>query len=257
MHLPYFDLTGKVALITGGATGIGRGIAEGLADAGASIVIAARRLDKCEEACQVIHERTEVKTFPHRCDITDKNQIQELVEAVIKEFGHIDILVNNSGIGGSEKPVLKMSDEDWDRVIDTNLKGIFLLSRAVVSKMVEQGKGGKIINVASIGGMIGWPNMAAYCASKGGCIQLTKVMALEWVRYNIQVNAILPGYFETPMNTAFFASEAGKRVIKNNIPMRRLAQTDEIKGVAILLASQASSFMTASAVVIDGGHTCW
>jgi NAD(P)-dependent dehydrogenase (short-subunit alcohol dehydrogenase family) len=150
-----------------------------------------------------------------------------------------------------------MSDEDWDGVIDTNLKSIFLLSRAVVSKMVEQGKGGKIINVASIGGMIGWPNMAAYCASKGGCIQLTKVMALEWVRYNIQVNAILPGYFETPMNTTFFASEAGKRVIKNNIPMRRLAQTDEIKGVAILLASQASSFMTASAVVIDGGHTCW
>ena len=257
MHLPYFDLTGKVALITGGATGIGRGIAEGLADAGASIVIAARRLDKCEETCQVIHERTEVKTFPYRCDITDKNQIQELVEAVIKEFGHIDILVNNSGIGGSEKPVLKMSDEDWDRVIDTNLKGVFLLSRAAVSKMVEQGKGGKIINVASIGGMIGWPNMAAYCASKGGCIQLTKVMALEWVRYNIQVNAILPGYFETPMNTAFFASEAGQKVIKNNIPMRRLAQTDEIKGVAILLASQASSFMTASAVVIDGGHTCW
>ena len=257
MHLPYFDLTGKVALITGGATGIGRGIAEGLADAGASIVIAARRLDKCEEACQVIHERTGVKTFPYRCDITDKNQIQELVEAVIKEFGHIDILVNNSGIGGSEKPVLKMSDEDWDRVIDINLKGVFLLSRAVVTKMVEEGKGGKIINVASIGGMIGWPNMAAYCASKGGCIQLTKVMALEWVRYNIQVNAILPGYFETPMNTAFFASEAGKRVIKNNIPMRRLAQTDEIKGVAILLASQASSFMTASAVVIDGGHTCW
>jgi NAD(P)-dependent dehydrogenase (short-subunit alcohol dehydrogenase family) len=257
MGFPYFDLTGKVAVISGGATGIGKGIADGLAEAGSRIVLAARRLEKCQEACKEIHDATGVETLAHRCDITKVNEIDDLVEDVIDVFGQIDILVNNSGIGGSEKPILKMSDEDWDRVLDTNLKGVFLLSRAVVSKMVDQGKGGKIINVASIGGTIGWPNMAAYCASKGGCIQLTKVMALEWVRHNIQVNAILPGYFETPMNTAFFASEAGQRVIKTNIPMRRLAQIDEIKGVAILLASQASSFMTASSVVVDGGHTCW
>ena len=256
INLPYFDLTGKVAIITGGATGIGRGIAEGLADAGANIVIAARRLEKCEEACKEINERTGVKTLPHRCDINNRNEIDVLVDDMVKEFGYIDILVNNSGIGGSEKAILKMTGQDWDNVLDTNLKGVFTLTQAVVKKMVERGKGGKVINVASIGGLIGWPNMAAYCASKGGCIQLTKVMALEWTRYNIQVNAILPGYFETPINTDFFSSDAGQKIIKSIIPMRRLAQVDEIKGAAILLASLASSFMTGSAVVVDGGHTC-
>jgi len=256
MNLPYFDLTDKVAIITGGATGIGRGIAEGLADAGASIVIAARRLKKCEEACKEIKEKSGIKTLPHQCDITNGREIEGFVEDVIREFGHIDILVNNSGTGGSEKPILKMTEDDWDRVNDTNLKGVFLLSRAVVDKMVERGKGGKIINVVSIGGMIGWPNMSAYCASKGGCLQLTKVMALEWVRYNIHVNAILPGYFETPMNREFFSSDAGKKAIKASIPMRRVAKIEEMKGVAILLASEASSFMTGSAIVVDGGHTC-
>ena len=257
MNLPYFDLTGKVAIITGGATGIGRGIAEGLADAGAAIVLAARRLEKCDMACKEIAERAGVRTFPCRCDITDRQQVATLVDDAAAEFGHIDILVNNSGTGGSEKPILKMTDEDWNRVIDTNLKGAFLLSQAVVGKMVERGQGGKIINVASIGALIGWPNMSAYCASKGGCLQLTKSRALEWVRYNIQVNAILPGYFETPMNKDFFLTEAGAIAIKSSIPMKRIAQIEEIKGVAILLASQGSSFMTGSSVVVDGGHTCW
>jgi len=222
LNLPYFDLTGKVAIVTGGASGIGRGIADGLAEAGASIVIAARQLEKCEKACKEIREKTNIKVLPHRCDITKMGEIDVLVDDVLKEFGYIDILVNNSGIGGSEKAILKMTEQDWDNVLDTNLKGVFTLTQAVVKKIVERGKGGKVINVASIGGLIGWPNMAAYCASKGGCIQLTKVMALEWTRYNIQVNAILPGYFETPMNTDFFSSDAGQKIIKSIIPMRRL-----------------------------------
>ncbi|RLB33165.1 MAG: hypothetical protein DRH11_09640 [Deltaproteobacteria bacterium] len=255
--LLYFDLTGKVAIITGGATGIGKGIAEGLAEAGASIVIAARRFGKCEEACKDIKGKTGVKTLPYRCDVTNKDDIDNLVNVVIDEFGHIDILVNNSGIGGSEKPILEMTGKDWDTVLNTNLKSVFTLSRSVVNKMIERNKGGKIINVASIGAIIGWSNMSAYCASKGGCLQLTKVMALEWARYNIQVNAILPGYFDTPMNKEFFATETGKNVIMRNIPMKRLGQIEEIKGVAILLASQASSFMTGAAVVVDGGQTCW
>jgi len=255
MEIPsYFDLKGKVAMITGGATGIGRGIAEGLADAGADIVIAARRVEKCESACNEIHGRTGVRTLPCRCDITDSGNVKTLIKSISESLGRIDILVNNSGVGGSEKPILKMTDADWDFVLDTNLKGLFMLSRAVAGKMIDQGEGGKIINVASIGGMIGWPNMSAYCASKGGCVQLTKVMALEWARYNIQVNAILPGYFETPMNQTFFAGEAGKKVIKTNIPMQRIAHIDEVRGAAIMLASQASSFITGSSLVIDGGH---
>ena len=257
MRLPYFDLSGKVAIISGGATGIGKGIASGLAEAGANIVIAARRLEKCRETCEEMEEKTGVKTLACCCDVTKHKEIEDLVQEVIKAFGQIDILVNNSGIGGSEKPILKMNDDDWNTVLDTNLKSVFLLSQAVVKRMVDRGKGGKIINVASIGGVLGWSNMAAYCSSKGGCIQLTKVMALEWIRYNIQVNAILPGYIETPMNKEFFASEGGKRVIQSNIPMKRLGQIEELKGVAILLASQASSFMTGSAVAVDGGHTVW
>ncbi len=258
MQLPtYFNLQGKVAVITGGATGIGRGIAEGLADAGADIVIAARRLEMCELACQSIAARTGVKTWPVHCDIADPVNINELVNKVMTQFGQIDILVNNSGVGGSEKPILKMDEKDWDYVIDINLKGMFLLSKAVAAKMVEGAQGGRIINVASIGGLIGWPNMSAYCASKGGCLQVTKVMALEWARYNIRVNAILPGYFETPMNMDFFSSDAGQKVIRSNIPLRRIAQIDEIRGLAILLASEASSFMTGSALVIDGGQTAF
>jgi NAD(P)-dependent dehydrogenase (short-subunit alcohol dehydrogenase family) len=254
--LPYFDLAGKVAVLTGAATGIGRGIAEGLADAGAATVIAARRLEKCQEACAEIRQRTGAETLAVKCDITDTSQIHALISKVKDTFGHIDILVNNSGVGGSEKPILKMTDADWDQVIDTNLKGVFSLSKAVVATMVERGAGGKIINVASIGSLIGWPNMSAYCASKGGCLQLTKVMALEWARYDIQVNAILPGYFITPMNKEFFSSEAGKKAISSSIPMKRIANIDEMKGVAVLLASQASSFMTGSAIVVDGGQTC-
>ncbi len=257
MNLPYFDLTGKVAIITGGATGIGRGIAEGLADAGAGIVLCARRMEVLEQACKEINERTGVKTYPHRLDITSTPEINALVEDVSREFGRIDILVNNAGVGGSEKPILKMTEADWDSTVATDLRGIFVLSQAVAKKMVEKGEGGKVINVASIGAQIIFPNMSAYCASKGGVLQLTKVMALEWIRHNIQVNAILPGYFETPMNTHFFATEVGQKIIKKNIPMNRLGQMDDMRGLAVYLASPASNFMTGSSIVIDGGQVCW
>lgn len=256
MNLPYFDLKGRVAVVSGGATGIGYGIAEGLAEAGADIAIIARRAEVCEQACSKIKVSLGARTIAARCDITDADSIEAMIDRVMDAFGHIDILVNNAGVGGSEKPILKMTEADWDIVVDTNLKGVFNLTRMVVPKMIDRGKGGKVINVASIGAVIGWPNMSAYCASKGGCLQLTKSMALEWVRHNIQVNAILPGYFETPMNTEFFATDAGKKVIKASIPMRRIAQIEEVKGAAILLASEASSFMTGTAITVDGGHTC-
>ncbi len=254
---PYFDLTGKVAVITGGATGIGRGIADGLADAGADVVLGARRVEVLEEACLEIQREKGVRTLAQRLDVTSSEQISTLVENVVDEFGHIDILVNNAGVGGSQKPILKMTDEDWDSTIDINLRGIFAMSRAVAGQMVEQGNGGKIINVGSMFGVIGTPNMSAYCSSKGGVIQLTKVMALEWARYDIQVNAILPGYFETPMNIEFFASEPGQKIIRKNIPMGRLGRQDEMKGLAVCLASPGSKFMTGSSIVIDGGQSAW
>ena len=250
-----FDLTGKVAIITGGYQGIGRGIAEGLAEAGAHVVICARSFDKCVEACAEIGEKG-VKTLPVRCDITQKGEVESLVQKTVQEMGRINILVNNAGVGGSEKPILKMSDEDWDRPVSVDLKGAFLLARAVVPEMSKAG-GGKIINVASITAMIAMPNMSAYCASKAGLVQLTKVMALEFLKYNIQVNALCPGYFLTPMNQKFFASKAGQEIIQKNIPMGRLGQVEELKGTAIYLASSATDFMTGSCLVIDGGQTIW
>jgi NAD(P)-dependent dehydrogenase (short-subunit alcohol dehydrogenase family) len=252
-RLAMFDLTGKVAIVTGGYHGIGRGIAEGLAEAGANIVICARNSQRCVETCEEIGKMG-VRTLGVRCDITRAEEITEMVRKTAEGMGRIDILVNNAGVGGSEKPILKMSEEDWDCAVDIDLKGAFLCARAVVPEMIKQG-GGKIINVASIAAMIGMPNMAAYCASKGGMVQLTKVMALEFIRHNIQVNALCPGYFLTPMNRKFFESEVGQKVVQRNIPMNRTGRVEELKGTAIYLASAATNFMTGSCIVIDGGQT--
>lgn len=257
MMLPYFDLSGRLAIVSGGATGIGLGISRGLAEAGAKIVICSRRLEICQSAALEIAAATGAEAIGLSCDITDEGSIDRLLDRVLNEQGGIDILVNCAGVGGSEKPVLEMKSADWDNVLAINLKGAYSLSKAVAGPMIERGRGGRIINVASVGAIISYPKMSAYCASKGGLVQLTKVMALEWVRHNILVNAILPGYFETPMNKQFFASETGQAAIKRQIPMRRLGRIDEIKGLAILLASEASSFITGSAMVIDGGNTVW
>jgi NAD(P)-dependent dehydrogenase (short-subunit alcohol dehydrogenase family) len=253
--LACFDLSGKVAVVTGGASGIGRGIAEGLAEAGASIVIGSRRREDCANACREIREQTGESTLPLRCDLTDLNSIDRFVHEIIEGMGHIDILVNNAGTI-TEKPILEMQEADWDRMLDTNLKGVFSLTKAVAEKMVARGQGGKIINVASTAGVIAWPKMSAYCASKGGCIQLTKVMALEWAKHDIQANAILPGYFLTPMSEQFVSSNKGSEVIASEIPLKRVARPDEIKGLAVLLASAGSSFITGAAFTIDGGQTC-
>jgi len=253
--LPYFDLRGKVAVITGGAAGIGRGIAQGLAEAGADIVIGSRRLEPCAAACAEIATQTGVKTLPLAFDLRDRDSVTRFVSHINRIMGHIDVLVNNAAVI-EEKLILEMEESDWDLMLDTNLKGVFLLSREVVKSMVARDQGGKIINVASIAGLIAWPKMSAYCASKGGCIQLTRVMALEWARYNIQANAILPGYFLTPMSTEFVHSDTGEQVIKSDVPMRRVADINEVKGLAVLLASTASSYITGASFTIDGGQSC-
>jgi len=253
--LPMFDLTGKVAIVTGGYHGIGRGIAEGLAEAGADLVICARNYDRCAEACAEI-EKMGVKALPIRCDIGKTEDVENLVTQTVRRMGKLNILVNNAGVGGSEKPILDMSDEDWDQVMNIDLRGAFICSRAAAREMIKEG-GGKIINVASIFGFITTGNMSAYCASKGGLVQLTKEMALEFVRYNIQVNVLCPGYFLTPMNRGLFESEMGKRIVQKNIPMGRLGKCEELRGTAIYLASSATDFMTGSSIVVDGGQVLW
>ena len=254
-NLPMFDLTEKVAVVTGGCSGIGKAIGEGLAEAGCNVVLCARNYELCVETCQRI-QNLGVKALPIRCDVTKSDEVENLVEKTVKEMGGINILINNAGVEGTEKPIVDMSEQEWDNIVDTNLKGAFLCSRAVGKEMFRQGKG-KIINVASITAFIVMANVAAYCASKGGMVQFTKAMALEFVKYDIQVNAICPGYFFTPMSERLYDIETWSKIVRRNVPMGRIGRPEELKGTAIYLASSASNFMTGSCLVIDGGQLLW
>ncbi len=179
--------------------------------------------------------------------------MRNLVEKVLREFGTIDILVNNAGMA-LERPLLGMQEEEWDRVFAVNLKAAFLCSRAVGPEMIKKRRG-KVINVSSVAAWVGIPTLTAYCASKAGLLQFTRALALEWARYNIQVNALCPGYFRTRMNESFFATEAGQTLLRQEIPMQRLGEPRELSGAVVFLASEASSFMTGAALVVDGGQT--
>lgn len=254
-ELSIFDLTGRVAVITGGYSGIGRGIAEGLAEAGCNIVICARSYERCVDACKKIG-KLGVKAFPIRCDVTKSDEIENLVHKTVKEMGGINILINNAGVEGKEKPIVDLSEGEWDDILNTNLKGAFLCSKTVVKEMIKQG-GGKIINIASMTAFIVMENVSAYCASKGGLVQLTKAMALEFIKYNIQVNAICPGYFSTPMSRRLYEPEMWRKIARRNVPMGRIGKPEELKGTAIYLASSATDFMTGSCIVIDGGQLIW
>ena len=254
-RLSVFDLTGKVAVVTGGCSGLGRGIAEGLAEAGCNIVICSRNYESCAKTGEEI-SRLGVRVLPVRCDVTRSGEIEHLVGETLREMGRIDILVNNAGVESKERSLLEISEEEWDSVINPNLKGAFLCSRAAAKEMMGKG-GGKIINVASIAAFIGMPYVAPYCASKGGLVQLTKVMALEFAEHNIQVNAICPGYFDTPMSRRLYDPETWTKIARRNVPMGRLGKPEELKGTAIYLASRASDFMTGSCIVIDGGQIIW
>jgi len=248
-----FSMEGKLALVTGGYSGIGLTIAETYAEAGADLAIVARNHLRCEEEAERLQKPYGIKATAKSMDVRDSKYVDRVVQEISDEFGKIDILVNCAGIPGSEKPVIQMTDEDLDEVMNVDFRGTFLVSRAVAQIMVRQ-KSGKIINVSSILGKISARNMTGYCASKAAVLQLTRVMALELMRDNIQVNAMCPGYFLTDLNASFFESEAGKGLIKKMIPMNRVGQVDELKSLALYLAT-APAFMTGSEIYIDGGHT--
>ena len=248
-----FSLDGKVALITGGYRGIGLTMAETYAAAGANVVLAARNLEACQSAAGKIAQTYSVRAAAKKLDIHHSKQVDSVVKEVAEEFGAIDILVNCAGIAGAEKPVLKMTDEELDEVMNVDFRGTFLVSRAA-GQIMAQKKRGRIINVASVLGKLAARNMLGYCASKAAVIQLTKVMALELMRDNVQVNALCPGYILTDINKDFFASETGQKMIKKMIPINRLGELKELQSISLFLAT-CPPFMTGGEFYLDGGHT--
>ena len=247
-----FDLTGQRAIVTGASRGLGRHFALTLALAGAEVVLAARGIDRLKAAVKEI-EGFGGCAVAIQVDVTDGKSVRACVETAEKTLGPIDILVNNAGIAVT-KPLLEHTEEDWDSVLDTNLKGVWLIGQEVARRMVHRGQGGSIINIASVLGERGISQLPGYCASKGGIINLTRAMAVELAPHGIRVNAIAPGYIETDMNRQFFTTQTGQRLIKR-IPQRRLGQVEDLDGVLLLLASDASRYMTGSVITIDGGQS--
>ena len=244
------DLKGRVALVTGASSGLGRHFALVLARAGARVVIGARRADALQGVCEeIVQEGGQVRAIP--LDVTDRISVEKAVEAAASDGG-LDILVNNAGVTATT-PLLSETAAEWDSILDTNLKGGFLVGQAAARAMAESKRGGSIVNVASILGLRVAGQVAAYSASKAALVQLTKSMALEWARYAIRANALCPGYVETDLNRDFFASEAGKALVKR-IPYRRLGALADLEGPLLFLCSDASAYVTGTTLVVDGGH---
>ncbi|MFC5448464.1 SDR family NAD(P)-dependent oxidoreductase [Paenibacillus aestuarii] len=248
-----FNLDGKVALITGGCQGLGLEFSRALASAGANVVVTSRDERKAQASADAIRKETGRDTLGVVADVTDFAQIQAVVEQAVDTFGRLDILINNAGVN-VRKPILEYDEQSWDLVQTTNLKAPFLCAKAVVPQMIKQ-KFGRIINIASMLGTVALPERSAYCSSKGGLIQLTKVMALEWAEHNITANAICPGPFATDMNQAVINNPDANQFFLNHLPVKRWGQPEELTGLMVYLASDLSSFMTGSAIVIDGGWT--
>jgi len=255
-----FDLTGKGAIVTGGAMGIGQAIAFRLAEAGAGVMIADINLEAASQTVEQIKARGGTAQAT-RADVRSKADAKKVVEATVEAFGSLDILVNNAGIYPSS-PILEASEEMWDAVFDINLKGVFFYSQTAAQEMVKAGHGGKIINMASIGGERPYGQEAPYAASKGGLVMLTKALALELAPYNILVNAVSPGAITTPgtdaARAALSASGAGtpEEIIEaysRSVPLRRMGEPDDVAKVVLFLASAAADYMTGSYVLVDGG----
>ncbi|CAB3394245.1 MULTISPECIES: SDR family oxidoreductase [Kyrpidia] len=250
-----FDLTGKVAIITGGGRGLGREIALGYAEMGADVVLCSRRVENCEQVAEEVRALGR-KALPLACNVAEPENVRRVVDESLRTFGHIDILVNNSGASWGT-PAVDMPLDAWHKVMETNVTGTFLMSQAVGRHMIERGQGGRIVNIASVAGLVGSPpevlDAVGYSASKGAIISLTRDLAVKWARYNILVNAIAPGFFPTKMSRVIL--ERNGDTILRGTPLGRFGEEGELKGVAIFLASPASSYVTGHVLTVDGGST--
>jgi NAD(P)-dependent dehydrogenase (short-subunit alcohol dehydrogenase family) len=243
---------GKVALITGASSGLGERFAAVLAEAGAAVALAARRVDRLRELEARI-EAAGGDAGTYALDVTSVAAIETTVDEVRRDFGAIDILVNNSGVSVTKK-LLDQDEHDYDVVMDTNLKGVFFVAQAVAKRMIADGKPGRIINIASAGGIRPLARIGIYCVSKAGVIHLTRAMAIEWGRHGINVNALCPGYIETEINSDYFKTEAGRKLV-DTLPRRRVGKPEDLDGLLLYLASEASHFVNGAAIAADDGIT--
>lgn len=249
-----FDLSGKTAIVTGGGKGIGRQMAEGLAAAGADIVLCARNAERCEQTAAELAELG-VKTLGLGCDVRDPDQVQAVVARTVADFGGVDVLVNNAGTVWGATPE-DMPLEGWQKVVDVNLTGVFIFSQAAGRAMIERGSG-SIVNIASVAGIHGAPpeivNTVVYHATKGGVISFTRDLAWKWAAHGIRVNAIAPGWFPSDMAN-FVLENAGEELVRR-VPLGRFGGPEDLKGPVVFLASDASAYVTGHTLVVDGGQS--
>ncbi len=246
-----FSLEGKTALVTGASSGLGRRFATCLSDAGANVILAARRTDKLDALAEDLRSKGGT-AIAVAMDVTDQSSIETAVKTGWDEMGRIDILVNNAGVAVT-KTALDHEEKDWDFVMDTNLKGAFFAARAVANRQATDQQGGTIINIASILGERVLKQLVSYAAAKAGLVQMTKALALEWARYDIRVNAIAPGYIITEINRDFLTGHSGDKM-RMGVPMRKFGEESDLDGPLLLLAGEGSRLMTGTVLTVDGGH---
>lgn len=246
-----FNLKDRVALVTGASSGLGEHFASTLAKAGAAVAVCARRVEKMQDLVAALQDQG-VRAIAVGMDVSDSRSVQAGYDVIEQTLGIVDLVINNAGVASTQF-VLEHDEATWDQVIDTNLKGAWLVAQEGAKRMVRAQVGGSIVNIASILGERVAGGAASYAASKAGLIQLSKAMALELARYSIRVNAIAPGYVATDLNKDFLASDAGQRLMAR-IPQRRFATPEELDGALLLLASDAGSYITGSVLAVDGGH---
>lgn len=247
-----FSLSGKNAIVIGGSKGIGESMAEGLAAAGATVVLSSRNQADLDVTAEKLRESTGADVRGIAADVSTPQGCRDLVEKVAGLLGHIDILINCAGVN-ARSSVLDFSEEEWDRVQNTQLKGVFFMCQAVAKHMVNAGIPGRIINIGSVSSVVGLPNMISYCAAKGGVVQLTRGLAVELAPHHINVNAMIPGYTKTVMTRPIFENPVRVAELMTRIPLKRFAECEDYAGTAVFLASRAGDYVTGSVVTVDGG----